>query len=76
MLYAPLYPLKISSDHDFSAVTLLLSMGKNDPIVPVEQSERLERIFTGLGADVKTVWVNSHELTPAGVYFGKEVLEK
>jgi phospholipase/carboxylesterase len=76
LLYAPLYPLEISSDHDFSAVTLLLSMGKNDPIVPVEQSERLERIFTGLGADVKTVWVNSHELTPAGVYFGKEVLEK
>jgi phospholipase/carboxylesterase len=51
-------------------------MGKSDPIVPVEQSERLERIFTDLGADVKTVWVNSHELTPAGVYFGKEVLEK
>lgn len=76
LLYAPLYPLDIGSDYDFKGVSLLLSMGKNDPIVPVEQSERLETVFTNLGADVKTVWVNSHELTPEGIYFGKEVLDK
>lgn len=76
LLYAPFYPLDIDNNFDLNGVSLLLSMGKNDPIVPVEQSERLERVFTNLGANIKTVWVNSHELTPAGVYFGKEVLDK
>ena len=74
LLYAPLYPIEITTNKDFSDAQILLSMGENDPIVPLAESKRVIDIFSSRGADVTTVWVNSHELTQSGVVAGQEVL--
>ena len=74
LLYAPLYPIEVTTDKDFSNAQILLSMGENDPIVPLSESKRLIDIFNSRGADVTTLWVNSHELTQSGVVAGQEVL--
>lgn len=76
LLYAPLYPIEVTTDKDFSNAQILLSMGENDPIVPLAESKRVIDIFNSRGADVTTVWVNSHELTQSGVVAGQEVLNK
>lgn len=46
-----------------SDVDVLLSMGKNDPIVSIDQSEHVINLFKHQGAQVTEVWVNSHEIT-------------
>lgn len=74
LLFAPLYPIDASTSKDMSDVDVLLSMGKNDPIVSIEQSEHVINLFKQLGAQVTEVWVNSHEITQAGLQKGQEIL--
>ncbi|QHW38304.1 alpha/beta hydrolase [Staphylococcus ursi] len=74
LLFAPLYPLDVPEDLDLSGKSVYLSMGKNDPIVPVEASEHVRAIFKDRGADVTEYWVNSHELNQATVLAAKETL--
>ncbi|PCF34081.1 carboxylesterase [Staphylococcus delphini] len=74
LLFAPLYPLDVPEDLDLSNQSVYLSMGKNDPMVPVEASEYVRRIFKDRGADVTEYWVNSHELTQDTVLAAKETL--
>ncbi|PHK49646.1 methylhydroquinone degradation carboxylesterase MhqD [Staphylococcus edaphicus] len=74
LLYAPLYPIDITNDKDLSGMKVLLSMGENDPIVTTKDSERVIEIFESRGANVTQVWVNSHELTQAGVTAGQDLL--
>lgn len=50
-----------------SDMHILLSMGKQDPIVPVEQSEKVIELFKLRHANVTEVWVNSHEITQEGI---------
>ncbi|MFH0716204.1 alpha/beta hydrolase [Staphylococcus delphini] len=74
LLFAPLYPLDVPEDFDLSGKSVYLSMGKNDPIVPVEASEHVRAIFKDRGAEVTEYWVNSHELNQATVLAAKETL--
>ncbi|EGQ3421185.1 alpha/beta hydrolase [Staphylococcus pseudintermedius] len=74
LLFAPLYPLKVPENLDLSGKSVYLSMGKNDPIVPVSESEHVRAIFKDRGADVTEYWVNSHELTQGTVLAAKETL--
>ncbi|ATQ60825.1 alpha/beta hydrolase [Staphylococcus hominis] len=67
ILFAPLYPIKVTSNKDMSDMHILLSMGKQDPIVPVEQSEKVIELFKLRHANVTEVWVNSHEITQEGI---------
>lgn len=76
LLYAPLYPIEITNDKDLSQMNVLLSMGENDPIVTVEDSKNVIDIFKNRGANVTELWVNSHELTQAGVQAGQKVLNQ
>ncbi|NWK85356.1 alpha/beta hydrolase [Staphylococcus sp. GSSP0090] len=76
LLYAPLYPIEIVQDKDLSNMHVLLSMGERDPIVTTEDSAHVIDIFESRGANVDQVWVNSHELTQAGVKAGQDVLTK
>ncbi|SCS37084.1 methylhydroquinone degradation carboxylesterase MhqD [Staphylococcus caeli] len=75
LLYAPLYPVDIANDKDLSDMKVLLSMGEHDPIVTKEDSMHVIDIFEKRGAEVTQVWVNSHELTQAGVEAGRELLK-
>lgn len=62
-LLAPLYPLEVNLDRDLSDMKIFASMGKNDPIVPMERNNGLLKIFDELNFDVTHTWVNSHEVT-------------
>lgn len=75
LLYAPLYPLDSVNDKDLSNAKVLLSMGENDPIVSVKDSQHVIDIFNQSGATVKQIWVNSHELTREGIIAGQSLLE-
>ncbi|ARJ50902.1 methylhydroquinone degradation carboxylesterase MhqD [Staphylococcus lutrae] len=74
LLFAPLYPLDVSPDLDLSEKAVYLSMGKNDPLVPVEASEYVKSIFESRGADVTTYWVNGHELTQGTLEAARGIL--
>lgn len=75
MLFAPMYPREIEKELDLSNRELYISMGKNDPIVPLEESQRVIKIFDDSGASVTDYWVNSHELNQATLIAGKEWYE-
>lgn len=75
LLYAPLYPLDIAEGKDLSHMKVLLSMGERDPIVTVDASKHVIELFNQSGADVTEVWVNSHELTQAGVIAGQKLIK-
>ncbi|ARJ13136.1 MULTISPECIES: methylhydroquinone degradation carboxylesterase MhqD [Staphylococcus] len=76
LLYAPLYPVDVTLTRDMSNVQVLLSMGQNDPIVPLEQSQKVINLFKQNGATITEVWVNSHEITQEGLEKGQELLAK
>lgn len=75
MLYAPMYPLDTEEALKLPDAKVFLSMGKNDPIVPKAESDRVINIFKDLGADVTEFWVNSHELNGDNLLAGKQWLE-
>ena len=53
---------------------VLLSMGERDPIVTMDASKHVIELFKQTGANITEVWVNSHELTQAGVIAGQKVI--
>lgn len=72
-LFAPMYPVDLSNNYkDMKDVSVYLSMGKNDPIVPLADSENVINIFKERQADVTQFWVNSHELNAATVIKAKK----
>lgn len=74
ILMAPMYPVPISENHPLSHQKIFISMGKQDPIVPISESERVVRLFESRKADVTTFWVQSHEINPLLLYQVKEWL--
>ena len=53
---------------DLSGVPVLIASGDADPIIPVENSERLAALFTRAGAEVRRhVEAAGHNLTPETV---------
>ena len=76
LLYAPLYPVEVTSTKNLSDVSVLLSMGKHDPIVPLAASEQVINLFKTRGAQVEEVWVNGHEITETGLTAGQQILGK
>lgn len=78
VLLAPLYPLEVNTNRDLSDMKVFVSMGKHDPICPMNQNERLLNIFDQLNMNVTNTWVNSHEVTQpmleeAKDWFNKEL---
>lgn len=72
----PLYPVEVTSTKDLSDVSVLLSMGKHDPIVPLAASEQVINLFNTRGAQVEEVWVKGHEITETGLTAGQQILGK
>ena len=75
IIMAPLYPLEVDSSLDLSKTNVLLSMGEQDPICPVEESHKVVKLFEDRGAKVDQVWVRSHQITPAVIQAGQDWLE-
>ena len=74
ILMAPMYPVPINETHSLSHKKIFISMGKQDPIVPISESERVVTLFESRKADVTTFWVQSHEINMLLLYQVKEWL--
>ncbi|WP_031545580.1 alpha/beta hydrolase [Salinicoccus luteus] len=75
ILFAPLYPVAVEHDKDLSGAEIFLSMGKNDPMAPEEESRRVVDLFKSRGADVAITWVNGHSLPQEAAMKAKEWLK-
>lgn len=63
ILFAPMYPLAVDEDIDLQGIQVYLSMGSNDPICPVSDSQNVINLFESRGGHVTSFWVNGHEIT-------------
>ncbi len=68
VLLRPMVPLNTPSLPDLSSVAVFLANGRNDPLIPVENAERLAAIFRNSGANVTQRWSHArHQLETADV---------
>lgn len=75
LLFAPMFPIAVKENHSLSHLSLFISMGKNDPIVPLSESERVQKLFTDRLAKVETCWVQSHEISPLALLMARDWLK-
>lgn len=75
ILYAPMYPVEVKDSLDLSETNIFLSMGEQDPIVPISESQRVIDLFENKNAEVTEFWVHSHELNEQNLLASKKWLE-
>ena len=64
LLLRPMVPLVPEPRPPLHDVRVLIAAGRQDPIVPPEQSQALADLLAGSGADVTLQWINAgHSLT-------------
>ncbi|MBG9982911.1 alpha/beta hydrolase [Aerococcaceae bacterium DSM 111020] len=62
ILLHPMYPVPLDDGLNLNGKQVFTSMGKEDPIVPIKESERVIEIFESHGASVETYWGRSHQI--------------
>jgi predicted esterase len=61
-------PLKLQHLPDLSGVAVLLAAGREDSVVPPENTKQLLLLFEQAGTDVAEYWhEGGHELSPSAV---------
>ena len=76
ILLRSMVPFEPSSTHDLSSKRIFMVNGRVDPIIPVENANRLASTFREFGADVKHVMLETgHNLTREEIGLAKEWLE-
>ncbi|MFD2208597.1 alpha/beta hydrolase [Virgibacillus halophilus] len=64
ILHHPMVPKRDMELPDLNGKEIFISAGKNDPICPVSESEELQSLLTGAGANVQMCWLDhGHQLT-------------
>lgn len=64
LLHHPMVPRRGLTLPDLSGVPVFIGAGRNDPICPPEETEELEQLLTGAGAEVEVYWEDQgHRLT-------------
>jgi predicted esterase len=77
VLLHPMVPLVPETMPDLSAVSVLATAGRNDPLVPPEETKRLIELLRKTGADVAEYWQNDgHTLTADEVTAAREWLSR
>jgi predicted esterase len=75
VLFRAMVPLTPETLPNIPATPVLISNGKIDPLVSVEETERLAALLRSAGADVTVSWQNAgHELTDRDVITAREWL--
>lgn len=74
ILMAPMYPVDLSAGPDLSHLKVFLSMGKEDPITPLSDSENVIEIFESRGAQVTKHWTKGHQITQDVLNDAKEFI--
>ncbi|CAM3278350.1 alpha/beta hydrolase [Filibacter tadaridae] len=64
MLHHPMVPRRGIELPDLTGVHVFIAAGKNDPICPMKESEDLEELLRGAGAETAVHWgMSGHSLT-------------
>ena len=64
VLLHPMVPRRGVTLPDLGEVGVFIGAGRNDPLCPPQESEELERLLTGAGAEVALHWENNgHQLS-------------
>jgi predicted esterase len=75
VLFRAMVPLTPDTLPNIPATPVLISNGKMDPLVSMEETERLAALLRSAGADVTVSWQNAgHELTDRDVITAREWL--
>jgi len=76
VLFRAMVPLEPVSPGQLSGTRVLISNGRIDPIVSVEETERLARLLQRAGADVEVHWQPAgHQLMPSDFAVAKTWLQ-
>ena len=77
ILFHPMVPLEPATPPDLSGVSVLVSAGRSDPLVPPAETDRLADLLRQFGADVETFWQSSgHSITQDEVAAAKTWLSR
>jgi predicted esterase len=77
VLFRAMVPLTPETLPNIPATPVLISNGKMDPLISVEETERLAALLRSAGADVTAAWQNAgHELTDRDVITAREWLAR
>ncbi|KOR87748.1 alpha/beta hydrolase [Paenibacillus solani] len=64
ILHHPMVPLRDKALPDLAGIPVFIAAGKRDPMCPPQESEDLNELLSGAGADVKLHWENGgHQLS-------------
>lgn len=64
ILHHPMVPRRGIELPNLNGVQVFIAAGKNDPMCPAVESEDLEELLTGVGAETEVHWeMNGHSLT-------------
>ena len=75
ILFHPMVPLVPENTVDLSGVHVLISAGRNDPIVMPQETERLANLLRDAGAEVEVAWYDGgHSLMQAEILHAHEWL--
>lgn len=77
ILFAPMYPVDTSKlTEDKSHLNLFISMGTEDPLVSMADSQQVLSLFESRRAKVTPFWVTGHEIRLDSLQAAKEWLEQ
>lgn len=77
VLFHPMIPFIPETPPDLSGTKVLITAGRNDPIVTVEETERLAALYRDCSAAVDLFWHNSgHSLTRGELEAAKSFLSE
>lgn len=76
ILMAPMYPVDLEDGPDLSDLKVFLSMGKVDPITPLDQSQQVIDLFQSRGAKVTGHWTQGHTITREVIADAKSFLNQ
>jgi predicted esterase len=75
VLFRPMAPFVPEEPPDLAGKPVFLAAGRRDTIVPAEETERVERLYKGYGADVSLHWrAHGHELEEDDVLAARDWL--
>lgn len=76
MLFNPMYPVKDNFTEDLNNTNIFLSMGKKDPIVPINESLLVIDTLKKQGANLDETWTLGHNITMDSINLAKSWYKK
>ena len=74
VLFHPMYPVEVTNHLDLKETQVFVTMGTQDPIVSLADSQRVLSLLRERGASLTEEWTKSHQLTFLEVSRAKEWL--